>query len=285
MISYIIGDIFNSPAQVLVNPVNTVGVMGKGLALSFKQRYPDMFKSYRRACDEKRLKIGRLMIYYAPDHWILLFPTKETWRMPSKIEYIKEGLQRFKEFYADYNITSIAFPKLGCGNGELKWEEVKPIMEEYLKKLPIDIYVYVDNNISSIPEHKTPKETSEWLKQNAKDLSFSGIKEEMKYETAMRTYEFNFNHNKYEVCWRDDFIIYSEKEKIIIQEEELVTIWESIRENGVFKLSKSEKENLIYAALHAFGYLTPIFIEEKGEMIAGYQVNEGANRLFFTKGL
>ena len=142
MIEYIEGDIFSSPAQVIVNTINTVGVMGKGLALAFKQRYPKMFTCYRTACGKRQLKAGKLMLWYAPDHWILLFPTKEHWRNPSKLEYIESGLIKFVNTYADKNITSIAFPRLGCGNGELNWDDVRPMMERYLKPLPIDIYIY-----------------------------------------------------------------------------------------------------------------------------------------------
>ena len=119
MIEYIEGNIFNSPAQVIVNTVNTVGVMGKGLALSFKKRYPKMFEAYKKACDKHQLTIGKLMLYYAPDHWIMMFPTKESWRNPSKLEYLEAGLNKFVTTYAEKKITSIAFPKLGCGNGEL----------------------------------------------------------------------------------------------------------------------------------------------------------------------
>ena len=146
MIQYIEGDIFDSPAQVIVNTVNTVGVMGKGLALSFKQRYPNMFEKYKKVCENKLLTIGKLMMCYEADHWILLFPTKEHWRNPSKMEYIEEGLKKFVQTYAEKNITSIAFPRLGCGNGELDWNKVKPLMEHYLKDLPIDVYIYLGKN-------------------------------------------------------------------------------------------------------------------------------------------
>ena len=141
MIEYIEGDIFESPAQVIVNTVNTVGVMGKGLALSFKQRYPQMFEKYKLACEKHQLTIGKLMLFYEADHWLLMFPTKENWRNPSKLEYIEKGLMKFVQTYAEKNITSIAFPRLGCGNGELNWADVKPIMERSLKKLPIDVYI------------------------------------------------------------------------------------------------------------------------------------------------
>ena len=95
MIEYIEGDIFESPAQVIVNTVNTVGVMGKGLALSFKQRYPQMFEKYKMACEKHQLTIGKLMLFYEADHWLLMFPTKENWRNPSKLEWSKNN---FKDF-------------------------------------------------------------------------------------------------------------------------------------------------------------------------------------------
>lgn len=143
MIHYIEGDIFNSSAQVIVNAVNTVGVMGKGIALSFKNRYPDMLKKYVEVCKKKQLTIGKLMLVYEPDHWILLFPTKENWRDPSQLSYIEKGLIKFVNTYADKNIRSIAFPKIGCGNGGLSWKDVKPLMEKYLSPLPIDVYIYL----------------------------------------------------------------------------------------------------------------------------------------------
>ena len=109
MIEYLEGDIFNSPAQVIVNTVNTVGVMGKGLALSFKNRYPDMFERYKKVCEEGKLQNGNLMLFYYPDHWLLLFPTKENWRNPSKLEYIEKGLQKFVSTYVDKKSTRLHF--------------------------------------------------------------------------------------------------------------------------------------------------------------------------------
>lgn len=133
MITYLKGDIFSSPAQVLVNTVNTVGVMGKGVALEFKKRYPEMFSAYERVCKAKQLEIGKLFLWKGPEKWVLMFPTKVHWRNPSKIEYIEAGLQKFSATYADKGITSAAFPRLGCGNGGLDWKQVQPLMEQYLK--------------------------------------------------------------------------------------------------------------------------------------------------------
>lgn len=203
MIEYIEGDIFESPAQVIVNTVNTVGVMGKGLALSFKQRYPQMFEKYKMACEKHQLSIGKLMLFYEADHWLLMFPTKENWRNPSKLEYIEKGLMKFVQTYAEKNITSIAFPRLGCGNGELNWSDVKPIMEKYLKKLPIDVYIYLGTNPDITPEHKEPKKTIDWLKQNAKDMSFNGVKDDLLNLSAMLPYSFEIGNQQFEMTYQD----------------------------------------------------------------------------------
>ena len=159
MVSYIEGNIFDTPAQVIVNPVNTVGVMGKGLALAFRKRYPKMFDAYRSTCERRQLSTGKLMLYREPDHWILLFPTKEHWRNPSRIEYIQAGLEKFVDTYAAKGITSAAFPRLGCGNGELDWQQVRPVMESFLNPLPIDIWIYSlsadkGGTAQDIPEHR-----------------------------------------------------------------------------------------------------------------------------------
>ena len=149
MITYLKGDLFNSPAQVLVNAVNTVGVMGKGVALEFKKRYPAMFKSYQKICDNQTFEVGKLYLWKGPEKWVLLFPTKQHWRNPSKLEYIEAGLKKFAAHAQRLGIESIAFPKLRCGNGGLRWESVQPVMERYLKPLPLQIYIYVDFRVSA----------------------------------------------------------------------------------------------------------------------------------------
>lgn len=142
MIQYIKGDIFDSPAQTIVNPVNCKGVMGAGLAKQFKERYPYMYYTYRKACDANLLKPGKLMLHRAEDHWILNFPTKDDWRNTSEIRYIESGLQKFVQTYQAHGITSVAFPPLGCGLGGLDFSLVKLLFEKYLSSLPIDVYVY-----------------------------------------------------------------------------------------------------------------------------------------------
>lgn len=288
MIEYIEGNIFDSPAQVIVNTVNTVGVMGKGLALSYKKKYPEMFSAYRRACDKHQLVIGKLMIYYAPDHWILLFPTKENWRNPSKLEYIEAGLNKFVRTYADKGITSIAFPKLGCGNGELKWDDVRVLMEKYLKPLPIKIYIYLGWELSDVPEHKKEHETMQWLRQNAKDMSFRGLCDDLKHGQSILPYEIVCSDVKYEIKWNDGLICRSSGvEETKISEEELFVMWDQIRNQGTFIINDERRnESIFYKILYQLGYLTPIRIldGQSNTMKKGYQTNEGLGRMFALRG-
>ena len=137
------GDIFSSDAHVLVNPVNCVGVMGKGLALQFKKRYPKMYETYVEWCHDKYITVGQPQLYTASTPRILLFPTKLHWRNPSTLYMIDESLYRVAERYQEWNITSIAFPKIGTGEGGLSWDAVKPMIESYLGQLQgVEVYIY-----------------------------------------------------------------------------------------------------------------------------------------------
>lgn len=140
-------NIFDSDAQVIVNPVNTVGVMSKGLALDFKNKYPKMFIEYKKACQYHLIDIGKL--YYYPgnkcdERDIILFPTKKHWKNKILVSYIEKGLQNFVETYRDVGISSVAFPRIGCGLGGLDWENtVKPLIIKYLSSLEdIEVQIY-----------------------------------------------------------------------------------------------------------------------------------------------
>lgn len=137
-------NIFDTKCQTIVNTVNCVGVMGKGIALEMKNRYPDMFDKYKSFCDKKLIEIGKLWLYKNDDNkWILNFPTKIHWKNNSEYEYIEKGMQKFVETYKEKNITSIAFPMLGCSNGGLDKDTVLNIMVKHLIKcdnLIIEIY-------------------------------------------------------------------------------------------------------------------------------------------------
>ncbi|MDM0476800.1 macro domain-containing protein [Clostridium perfringens] len=145
MITYLDGTVFNAPVKTYVNTVNCAGIMGAGIALEFKLRYPEMFNDYVNKCQLKQMKVGVPRIFeYSEDIWIMNFPTKGHWRYPSKMIWIEEGLKYFVENYKKRNIESIAFPKLGTSNGGLEWEEVKALMDKYLGNLDIDVYICLD---------------------------------------------------------------------------------------------------------------------------------------------
>jgi hypothetical protein len=127
--------------------------MGKGIAAEFRRLYPDMYDNYRNICAQKLLEPGKLWLWKAPDRWVLNFPTKRHWRNPSKLEWIEAGLQKFVAEYERRGITEISFPRLGCGNGGLDWEVVRPMMDAYLSELPITTYVHDYEVQIGMPEH------------------------------------------------------------------------------------------------------------------------------------
>lgn len=156
MLIYRRTSILESPAQTLVNTVNCVGVMGKGLAQAFKEREPDMFKAYKRVCDAKALAPGKLWLWRGRESWVLNFPTKIHWRNPSRLEWIEQGLEKFVSGYANQGISEVSFPRLGCGNGNLDWDDVRPIMEHYLSKVGIPVYIHDFTVDVGLPEHLEP---------------------------------------------------------------------------------------------------------------------------------
>lgn len=142
----IYSDMFCCWVDVIVNPVNCQGVMGKGLALQFKKRYPECYPGYKQYCDQKMLRPGLLhwvqLPTGCPQRYVLNFPTKDHWRNPSRLEWIEAGLQRFCHSYTRYGIRNAAFPALGCGEGGLSFDEqVLPLMKRYLDPLPIYVWI------------------------------------------------------------------------------------------------------------------------------------------------
>jgi len=143
VVEVVTGDLFESRAQTLVNTVNCVGVMGKGVALGFKRRFPDMYDDYVRRCEARRVELGRPYLYrrmFAP--WILNFPTKDHWRSVSKLSDIVRGLEYLEARYESWGITSLAVPPLGCGQGQLEWRVVGPTLYRHLTRLnmPVELY-------------------------------------------------------------------------------------------------------------------------------------------------
>lgn len=135
------GNLFNSSAQTLVNTVNCVGVMGKGIALDFKQHYPDMFKAYQKICRLYLLSPGEILPYSKADKLILNFAIKQDWRKPSRLSWIEECLEKFVVNYQRLKITSIAFPHIGALNGGIPWEQTHLLMLKYLTPLDLNIEI------------------------------------------------------------------------------------------------------------------------------------------------
>ena len=175
MLTYHRTSILTSQAQTVVNTVNTVGVMGKGLASAFKARYPDMFKAYRKLCKEQRLDIGQLWLWKGSDQWVLNFPTKKQWRKPSKLSYIEAGLQKLADQYEQRGIREIAFPRLGCGNGGLNWDDVRPLMERYLRSLPIPVYIHDYEVDIGLPEHRESQNAEQFQRSFETFLNHLGL--------------------------------------------------------------------------------------------------------------
>jgi O-acetyl-ADP-ribose deacetylase (regulator of RNase III) len=171
MITYVYSDLFYSPARVLVNPVNTMGAMGAGLAYDFKRYFPEMFTQYQALCRADQFEVGQLLLYKTPHKWVLNFPTKKHWRAESKLEYLEAGLQKFAATFASLNIVSVSFPLLGTGSGNLPIDEVRPLMEAYLGGLPITIFIHI------LPEddhqHRAGRTRLQtWLQQPPQEVTF-----------------------------------------------------------------------------------------------------------------
>lgn len=146
MITFTQGNLLEARAEALVNTVNTAGVMGKGIALMFKERFAENFRLYAAACKAKEVRTGKMFVTEVHElggpRWIVNFPTKQHWRGNSRIEWITEGLQDLRSFLIENKVKSIAIPPLGAGNGGLDWAQVRPRIEEALSGLDTEILVF-----------------------------------------------------------------------------------------------------------------------------------------------
>lgn len=261
MITYVAGNLFTSPAQVLVNTVNTEGVMGKGIALQFRKIYPEMFDEYQTLCERGFIDIGKLWIYKSPHKWILNFPTKRFWRQKSSPEFIRAGLAKLVEEFNDLRIYSMAFPALGCGNGELDWEStVKPIMHEYLKLLPADVFIYPPLETEAVPEHRDRIKVTAWLRSEPQTLPFSEVWLDLQRLLLSKS-EFTTSEKPYKASLsdRDDdrhILIVTESRRYRLEYDDLRDIWKRFRAYGFLKRSlvSAVTKKVLY-------YIMPIFAE------------------------
>jgi O-acetyl-ADP-ribose deacetylase (regulator of RNase III) len=147
MIKFLQGNLLDAPTEAVVNAVNTVGVMGKGIALMFKEAFPDNFRAYEAACKRKEIRVGHMFVTenlaFEGPRWLINFPSKKHWRQPSKLEWIVDGLGDLRRVVEEKGIHSIALPPLGCGNGGLDWSDVRPEIERALGPLgSVDVLVF-----------------------------------------------------------------------------------------------------------------------------------------------
>ena len=142
MVRFVKGDMFAGAYDIRVNTVNCVGVMGAGVALAFKERYPDMYRTYRAACDAGQVRPGKVEVWRTLTEWIVNFPTKRHWRQKSRYEDIDSGLKSLREYLSAQGRVSVALPALGCGHGGLDWERVRPMIEQALGDLDADVVVF-----------------------------------------------------------------------------------------------------------------------------------------------
>ena len=282
MITYVVCNLLESPAQVLVNTVNTVGVMGKGIAKEFKAAYPDMFVRYQDLCERKLFNVGQLWLYKTPNKWVLNFPTKRNWRHPSKPEYIEEGLQKFAATYHQYRMVSISFPLLGCGNGELDWEtQVRPLMEQYLTDLPITIYIHLRGHDPFTPEHRDVKAVKAWLRSEPESLSFQEVRDD--FQELLRT-----PLNLVNVSGDKPFVaslgpegegleLHAAESSIHIPDETLMALWQQLRDSGFMSrqnmpLAKDEDAELVVPVLASLPYVKPVKMMHSGKRTSPFSV-------------
>ncbi len=161
----LVGDILESKAETLVNTVNCVGVMGKGIALEFKNRFPEMYADYIERCNRGEVKPGLPYLYRTllPPQ-IINFPTKDHWKSVSKISDIERGLKYVVAHYKEWDVKSLAIPPLGCGNGQLEWRAVGPLIYRYAKQMDVPVEMYA-------PYGTNPRElTREFLERGGEAL-------------------------------------------------------------------------------------------------------------------
>jgi O-acetyl-ADP-ribose deacetylase (regulator of RNase III) len=265
MLTFVRGNLFESPAQALVNTVNTEGVMGKGIALGFKQIFPDMFAEYQAMCESGKLGIGKLHIWRAPQRIIVNFPTKKEWRKPSRPEYIGAGLATFVKYYRELGISSVAFPPLGCGNGELDYErQVRPLMEEHLSRIDIPVFLYAPIQSGEVAEHRQPEVLRDWLRSTPGEMAFAEVWRDLVELLATHPPIITFAQNTALDVRIDDeqeFLgVRWSTRKIQFPKVAVQEVWTRLRMHGMIRPSMVAvpDASLLFPVLAALPYVAPV---------------------------
>jgi len=259
--------LMTSPAQTVVNTVNVVGVMGKGLAAAFKERYPVMFTEYKKICDDQQLQPGGLWLWKGSEQWVLNFATKKHWRNPSKMEYVRSGLQKFRETYEEMGIREVAFPRLGCGNGGLNWSEVRPLMLEALRDLPITIFIHDFEKKVGKLEHELPLidyvRHPATFEQFCMDLQSVIKNRNGEVEPLLMKGLFHVELNK--SCDLTSGV--NGSEQLIAAQDDLFRIWNTLLTRSVsrFDLPDNVQVNAlkVFSVLAQLPYVRPVNIADK----------------------
>ncbi|CAN5119437.1 macro domain-containing protein [soil metagenome] len=180
MITFASGDLLQSGAEAIINTVNCVGVMGKGIALQFKQAFPRNYDAYRRACEAGEVRLGEMFVFDTGSminpRWIINFPTKGHWKANSRLEDIVTGLEDLKRVIVDRGIRSIAVPPLGCGNGGLDWRDVEPAIRQALGDLTdVDVRLFAPGAAPKVDEMRVGTERPNMSRGRALVLSLLGL--------------------------------------------------------------------------------------------------------------
>jgi len=264
MLTYLRTSLFKSDAQTLVNPVNCVGVMGKGLAADFRKRYPEMFSRYRELCENQLLDIGKLWLWKSGSQWVLNFPTKRHWRSSSRLDFVELGLHKFVSSFEERGITEVAFPRLGCGNGGLDWSNVRPLMESYLKPLPIPVYIHDYDVDLGVPEHFE-------ILDFQKGRSFPGFWSDIRlvlssgpeFSTFINRARFSAEANA------DELKIYrGDGKRITFSKEDMFEIWNALSK-GIMTRQKLtgrayDEAYYLFPILSRLPYIEPMQAEKTG---------------------
>ena len=275
MLTYHRTSLLKSQAQTVVNTVNTVGVMGKGIASAFKSRYPAMFKQYRKLCQEHKFHVGQLWLWKAPDQWVLNFPTKKHWRNPSKLSYIEAGLRKLVDQYELRGIREIAFPRLGCGHGGLDWNDVRPMMEEFLRPLPIPVYIHDFEVDIGLPEHHSVSTDQQF--ERSYDSFLKHL--DMIMEQGGGRFATFKNHSVYQASLdlNRNLLIQRPGKRAVIPNEELYELWTLLLRGPVTqrKLPGAARDSAYYVMpiLAALPYVRPIKVgSSEGDDLAAVEL-------------
>lgn len=257
MLTYLTINLFHSPAQTLVNTVNTVGVMGKGIAAVFKKLYPEMYQEYRRLCKAGKLNIGKLYVYRTPNKIIVNFPTKKHWRNRSKVEYIEAGLEEFVRSYTNYGISSVSFPQLGCGNGELDWErQVQPVMERCLKDLPIPVYIHLYPQSPDFVPERLDLKYARQVQRERQVLSFDRVWQDLQAIAMGHLDQFaeTLDMNDESVSFKQPT-----DQQVVVYRQDLEDLWNTLRLRGTLSVDEVPQPIQADEAVdHVFALLTQL---------------------------